>query len=336
MKLEPARLRQHLGGKLQPAYWVSGDEPLLLLEAADTIRQAALQQGFSNRHICHADTHTNWQDVLSEACGMSLFGDRNLLEIRFATGRPKAEVISTLGSYLSQPNPDTVVLITSPKLEKSLQATKGYKTLESLLATVAVWPITASELPRWLQGRLQQQQLTIEPEALALLAANVEGNLLAAQQQIQQLALLAEGNTITADWLAATIANNARFDVFGTADKALAGNAAAAITALQGLAAEGLQPANIVWVLAREIQTLIHIREQARSLGPDKALQQARVWQRREPLIRAALRRLKMPQLQACLLQAQTLDKIAKGQAAGNAWDEAATLVLMLSGPRQP
>ncbi len=332
MKLSTSQLNQHIQNNLSGGYWISGDETLLVLETCDNLRQAGLHQGFTNRSICHVDAHTDWQSVLGDANALSLFTDRNLIEIRFNTAKPNSNAIKALGNYFSDPNPDTLIIISSPKLDTSFQKTKAYKALEATINTLMLWPVSNEELPKWIRSRLQGQDLSIDNDALTLLCHNVEGNLLAAQQQIMQLALLNEDKQITISGLQDIIANNARFDVFGTLDKALQGDTAGSLRALDGLKAEGLQAANISWVFVRELQTLINIRQLAKEVGPDKALQRAGVWKRREPLIRNCLRRLKLNELEQCLLKAQHLDAAAKGQANANAWDEAALLIMHIGG----
>lgn len=332
MKLNPGQLATHLRTGLAPAYWVAGDETLLVIETCNQLRAAATAAGYSNRRVCHIETNSDWQEILADANSLSLFADKNLLELRFATAKPNAKALAALNSYMAQPNPDTVLLLSSPKLDANFQKSKGYTTLEKTLQTITLWPVNAEELPRWLSGRLEAEGYRIDADALSLLCTNVEGNLLAAQQQLLQLTLACEGNDISLALVSEVIANDARFDVYETVDKALNGATNASLHALDGLRDEGLQPANISWVIAREIQTLISIRHNAKTLGPDGALRQARIWKRREPIMRAALKRLKMSDLNACLHMAQQLDTVAKGQAQGNAWNIMATLFMRIGG----
>lgn len=333
MKLNAKQLQQHIDkGQLRPGYWISSDETLLLLETVELIRSAAIAQGFSNRSICHADSSTDWQALLSDANSLSLFSDKNLIEIRFASAKPGADAVKQISRYFEDPNPDSLIVISSPKLDANAQKTKAYKQLEQQLDTLLIWPIGNDELPRWISTRLNSMGFHIEADALQLFCASVEGNLLAAHQQIMLLPLLTDDASIKLETLKQIIANSARFDTFGTVDKALEGNTAACLRALESLQAEGIQPAALSWVFCKEIQSLINIRHHAKTLGPDQALQRAGIWKRREPIIRQALRRLKMPQLEQCLRQAQRVDALAKGQAQGSAWDEIASLVMLLAG----
>ena len=332
MKLNPNQLETHLKNSIALAYWVAGDETLLTIETCNQIRAEAMAQGYTNRRVCHIDNSTDWQEILSGANSLSLFSDKNLLELRFANGKPNAATIKQLNSYFEHANPDTLLLISSPKLDASFQKTKGYIALEKHLQAITLWPVSVEELPRWISGRLRTQGYDIEAEALHILCANVEGNLLAAQQQIMQLVLACEGKTISLELLQEVIANDARFDTYETVDKALNGATAASLRALDGLRDEGLQPASISWIISREIQALISIRHNAKSLGADGALRQARVWKRREPIVRSALKRLKMRDLEDCLHMARELDALSKGQIKGNAWDAMATLFMRIGG----
>lgn len=336
MKLNPNQLDAHLKNKLAIAYWVAGDETLLTIEACNQIREAATAQGYTNRRVCHIENNTDWQEILSDANSLSLFSEKNLLELRFANGKPNAATVKQLNSYFEHANPDTTLLISSPKLDASFQKTKGYLALEQHLQAITLWPVGTEELPRWISGRLQTQGYSIDTEALQILCTNVEGNLLAAQQQIMQLMLACESKAISLELLQEVIANDARFDTYETVDKAFKGATQASLRALDGLRNEGLQPANISWILSREIQTLISIRHNAKTLGADGALRQARVWKRREPIVRSALKRLKMRDLEDCLQMARELDALSKGQIKGNAWDAMAALIMRIGGIQTP
>lgn len=336
MKLNDKQFYQTLKKDLPCGLWIHSDEPLLLIEASDATRKSAQKQGFADRTLVHADNQTDWGEVFAAANAISLFAEKAFIEIRLPSAKPVPAVQKALLSYFDNPNPDSFVFISGPKLDNGFCKTKTYKTLEAAIDIALFWPIDSQHLPQWLQQRASKLSLTLEPDALQLLCDNVEGNLLAAQQQLEHLKLLNDDSTITIAAMQDVISTNARFDVFGTLEKALMGDISGCLRALQGLQQEGLAPANISWGFTREIQKLTKIRQDAKNLGAEQALKQNGVWRRQEPMYRQALNRLKTPSLLKAMQLCQLLDTQSKGQAAGNAWDTMAELVMLMGGKPMP
>ncbi|CAI9001280.1 DNA polymerase III subunit delta [Pseudomonas chlororaphis] len=341
MKLAPAQLGKHLQGTLAPVYVISGDDPLLCQEAADAIRSAARQQGFDERQVFSADANFDWGTLLQAGASMSLFAEKRLLELRLPSGKPGDKGAAAFIEYCSRPAEDTLLLINLPKLDGSAQKTKWGKALIDGEQTqfIQIWPVDASQLPQWIRQRLSQAGLSASQDAVELIAARVEGNLLAAAQEIEKLKLMAEGGQITVETVQAAVADSARFDVFGLVDAILNGEAAHALRMLEGLRGEGVEPPVILWALSRELRSLANMSLQYSQGTPlDKVFSQARppVWDKRKPLMSKALQRYSAPRWAQLLLDAQRIDAQIKGQAAGSPWSSLSRLSLLMAGQRLP
>ena len=338
MKLAPAQLAKHLQGGLAPVYIVSGDDPLLCQEAADAIRMAARQQGFDERQVFSADASFDWGTLLQAGASMSLFAEKRLLELRLPSGKPGDKGAAFI-EYCSRPAEDTVLLISLPKLDASAQKTKWGKALVEGAQTqfIQIWPVDSSQLPQWIRQRLSQSGLSATQDAVELIAARVEGNLLAAAQEIEKLKLMAEDGQITVQTVQGAVADSARFDVFGLMDAILNGEPAHALRMLEGLRGEGVEPPVILWALARELRVLANIALQYSQGTPlEKCFNQARppIWDKRKPLVSKALQRHSAQRWAQLLLEAQRIDAQIKGQAAGSPWMSLSRLSLLMAGQR--
>lgn len=341
MKLNPAQLGKHLQGQLAPVYVVSGDEPLLCQEACDAIRTSVRARDFSERQVFNAEANFDWGLLLEAGASLSLFAEKRLLEVRLPSGKPGDKGAAALLEYLARPPEDTVLLLSLPKLDGSTQKTKWAKALIDGpdVQFVQVWPIEAHNLPQWIRQRLSQAGLAANQEAVDLIAARVEGNLLAAAQEIEKLKLLAEGGQVDAATVQAAVADSARFDVFGLIDAALNGEPAHTLRTLEGLRGEGVEPPVILWALARELRLLAGLAQQySQGVPLEKAFASARppVWDKRRPLVSRALQRHPASRWNQMLLDAQRIDAQIKGQAAGDPWSGLARLALLLAGQRLP
>ena len=338
MKLNPAQLGKHLQGNLAPVYVVSGDEPLLCQEACDAIRQACRQQGFSERQVFNADNQFDWGHLLQASASLSLFAERRLLELRMPTGKPSDKGVALL-EYLARPAEDTVLLISLPKLDGSTQKSKWAKSLieGAHCQFLQIWPVDAGQLPQWIRQRLSQAGLSASAEAVDMISIRVEGNLLAAAQEIEKLKLLAEGNQVDLATVQAAVSDSARFDVFGLIDCALNGEASHALRMLEGLRGEGVEAPVILWALAREVRLLASIAQQYSQGTPlEKAFSSARppVWDKRRPLVSKALQRHSAARWAHLLRDAQQIDAQIKGQAQGDPWSGLSLLTLAICGQR--
>lgn len=339
MKLAPAQLGKHLQGALAPVYVVCGDEALLCQEATDAIRSASRAQGFTEREVFHAEANFDWGMLYEAGASLSLFAEKRVIELRIPNGKPGDKGAAAILEYLGRPPEDTLLLITLPKLDGSAQKTKWAKALIDgpHCQFVQIWPVDANGLPQWIRQRLAQSGMNASAEAIDLIAARVEGNLLAAAQEIEKLKLLADGQQIDAGTVQAAVADSARYDVFGLIDAILNGDAAHALRMLDGLRGEGQESLFIVVMLARELRQLANISYQySQGIPLDKAFASARppVWDKRRPLVSKALQRHTPARWNALLMDAQQIDAQVKGQAQGDPWASLSRLVLTMAGQR--
>lgn len=350
MQLALAQLAAHLGkGALAPLYTVHGDEPLLVQEAADAIRAAARAQGFSERTVhTVAGAHFDWGAVLAATSSMSLFGDRQLLDLRIPSGKPGKEGGAALQQLAegAEPGGGVLVLVTLPRLDRTTQATAWFGALVNHGVALAVEPVARAALPQWIAQRLARQGQRVPAgeegqRALQFFADRVEGNLLAAHQEVEKLALLHGPGELGLAQIEAAVLDVARYDVFKLSEAVLAGQTARALRMLDGLAAEGEAPVLVHYTLAEDIRALARARaalDEGRPLP--LALREARVWGAKERLFEQVLPRLQREGLDRLVQSAHKVDGIVKGlKPAGwphEAWAALQRLVLELARAASP
>jgi len=228
MKIRPEQLQSHLSKELLAVYVISGDEPLLAQESADAVRLAARNKGFSGREVFHGEGKFDWGQLHNEANALSLFTEKKIIEVRISNGKPGDKGSKAICELCTNPNPDNLLLVILPKLERAAQNSKWVKALESSGAHIQVWPITGEQLPRWIKQRLLESNITANQQAVEILAERVEGNLLAAVQEIEKLKLLAIDGKVDAIMMSSVVADSARYNLFEFVDKVLAGDAQSA------------------------------------------------------------------------------------------------------------
>ncbi len=331
MKLAARQLAAHLSKALAPVYLVAGDEPFVVAEALESIRACARRNGFDQRDLVVVERGFNWAELEGDVGNSSLFATRRILEIRLASPRPGEDGARTIRSLVDSPDPDRLLLIATTKLDSAAAKTVWVKTIETNGVVVQAWPIERPELPRWIQARAGRARLTLTSSAAELLADRVEGNLLAADQEIQKLALLLGEGSVDERMVLEAVASNTRFDVFRLTDAILAGNASRSLTVLDSLRAEGIAPALVLWALSRELCLLARLKSAVRQGdSEDRALSRHRVWSRRQPLVKEALQRYRLRQLTALLAQAAEVDHVIKGVRQGRRWDGLTQLVMAM------
>lgn len=333
MRLNLRQLPAKLRAGLAPIYLLSGDEPLLVDEALDAIRGTARKEGFAGREHYVVERGFDWDVLQRSLDNLSLFAESQLLELRLPTGKPGDTGAKRLAALAGNPPPDKVVVVITPALTGNAAKAKWVQSL----ADAGIWvPIRApdvSELPGWLAGRLQAAGLEYDRDAVELLAARVEGNLLAAKQEIDKLALLASGARVDLDTMRAAVADGARYDVFQFADAALAGDSPRAVHILRHLEQEGVAATLVLWSLVREITTLRAVAHRAGNGEPlGRALSGAGVWRSREALVGGAARRVGITGIRRLLRQAAVTDRVVKGVRPGRPWNALLELTLALSG----
>ena len=321
MKINLTQLAAQLQKGLAPVYVLSGDEPLQLGEAADSIRQAARASGYSNREIMEANAKFDWNSLMQEADSMSLFAEQKIIDLRITNGKPGRNGSTALCDYCVNIPQDTLLLVTLPKLDRSQQNSKWYKALDQAGVSLQIWPIEPARLPAWVRQRMQSVGLTAESEAAEILADQVEGNLLAANQEIEKLLLLYGPGKITVEQLRGMIGDSARFDVFSLVDAALQGNSKRCVRILAGLQGEGTAAPVVLWALAREIRMMNTMSDAMKNgASPDQAMANARVWNNRKALVRQGLQRITANQWQTLLGNCQQADAAIKGASKESPW----------------
>ncbi|WP_438951426.1 DNA polymerase III subunit delta [Porticoccus sp.] len=334
MRLKAEQLGTHLSRReLAPLYLVSGDETLLAQEVADAIRAEACLQGFTEREILHAEGSFDWNTVLTEANSLSLFADKKIIEIRMPGGKPGEKGSKVLLEYTGKPTDDTLLLIITPKLDAAAMRSKWIKAIESHGVLIQTWPVPPDQLPGWIGKRLQQAGIRADRQAVEILADRVEGNLLAAIQEIEKLKLLLPDGEVDGQTMSTVVADSARFNVFTLADKALEGDPQAVCRTLRGLRDEGAEPTIILWALTRELRTLIRAAEALENGDHlDWVLKNLGIWEKRKPLVKQTLRRLKLTRLKQMLRLAAGIDRAIKGMRIADPWDDLTILLLMFCG----
>ncbi|MCU7881464.1 MAG: DNA polymerase III subunit delta [Candidatus Thiodiazotropha sp. (ex Lucinoma aequizonata)] len=290
MRLRNEQLTAHLQRDLAPVYLLSGDEPLQMREAVDEIRSASRQQGYSEREVLDQGSSFDWSALATAAESLSLFADRRLLELRLSSAKVGTEGSKSLSAYCECPAEDTVLLITLPKLERAQANSKWLKRIERVGVIVQIWPVEGRCLVPWIEQRLRRAGLISETEVVEMLAERVQGNLLAASQEIEKLLLLYGEGIINPEQLNEAVADSARFDIFGLVDTLLSGEVAKGSRMLRSLKAEGVASAVVLWALSREIRSL---SEMAFAVEHGASVEQVmaahRVWEKRKSILRKAL-----------------------------------------------
>lgn len=325
MKVRPDQLQSHLKKELAAIYFISGDEPLQVMESADRIRAVARQRDYTEREVMDVDTQFDWNLLLDAGNSMSLFAEKRILELRLPTGKPGKAGSQVLQEYAQRPADDAVLIISSGKLEGSAKNSKWFKMLDQQGVVIQCWPVNTEQLPNWIEQRLQSKGIHADRDAIKLLADRVEGNMLAAAQEVDKLFLLYGAARLDFQQVAAAVADSSRYNIYDLVDSALQGDVVRSAKIIGGLKSEGVEPILLLWALSREIRQLVRISE-AR-VSPDAAMSQLHIWDSRKPLLRRALSRHKPNRWKLFLKRCARIDRVVKGVEDGRAWDE----LLMLS-----
>jgi len=342
MQVAANQLSAQLQRGLKPLYTVHGDEPLLVQEAADAIRAAARAQGFAERSVCTVSgAHFDWSAVLAAGRSQSLFAERQLLELRIPSGKPGKEGAAVLQQLAAAAphHPDLLTLVLLPRLDATTLKSPWFAALEQHGLTLRIDAVERAQLPAWIAQRLRLQgQHVPSGEAgqlcLGFLAARVEGNLLAAHQEVLKLGLLFPQGALSPEAVRGAVSDVARYDVYDLGPAVLVGEPAHLVRMLDGLRAEGTGLPLVLWALAEEARAMLRVQEATAGGTPlAQAMRDARVWGDRQRLMPAALRRLGLPALRAALAHAARIDRVIKGVGSGDAWDELQSLALRLAAP---
>ena len=340
MQLRAEALEAHLAKSLAPLYVISSDEHLLALETADRIRAKARASGFTEREVLVAERYFKWGELLAANQSMSLFGDRKLIELRIPGGKPGKEGGQALQEYAAACAPgeagDTLTLVTLPKLDWATQKTAWVSALQQRAVFIEIPNVERHQLANWIGQRLAAQGQSADKNALDFMVERVEGNLLAAHQEIRKLALLYPEGRLSFEQVQDAVLNVARYDVFKLSEAMLSGDVARVARMLDGLKGEGEALPLVLWAVAEELRTLLKLKIGTADGRPLAALlKEYRIWGPRERLMAPALSRVKLSTLQDALAKAAQVDRMVKGlrakDFAGDAWDAMLQLALAVA-----
>ena len=328
------QLDAHLSRELRPLYVIHGDEPLLALEAADAIRARARATGFSERVVLTAERGFHWGELGASGASLSLFGDKKLIELRLASGKPGADGAEAIEAFCGNLPPDALTVVTLPRVEKAGRASSWFKALERQGILVNVYPVERSRLPEWIAARLARQKQRTSAETLQFFTDCVEGNLLAAHQEIQKLALLLPAGELEFDAVRQAVMNVARYDALKLTEAMLSGERPRLARMLEGLRGEGEAAPRVLWILAEEIRAICRVQNGIAAGRPlFDLLREARVWgDARQSLVGRAAKKFPRAALLAALEHAAKVDRVVKGIVKGDAWDELLQLGLRFAG----
>jgi DNA polymerase-3 subunit delta len=314
-------------------YLVSGDEPLLVNEAADAIRAKARAEGFTERDLHVVERGFDWQALLSESRSLSLFAQRKILEIRMPNAAPGEQGANAIVELATDPSPDTLVLLITGKLDGRTMNSRWVSAIDKQGTVVQIWPMDLARLPGWIRERLSRHGLQADAATAALLAERVEGNLLAAHQEIEKLALLLPKGAVTTEAILEAVADSARFDVLQLGEAAMKGQTARALRILEGLKGEGVEPTLILWALNKDLQWIARAQAMMRNgQTADAAMNALYVWRPRQPAMKLALKRLSARDVKGLLLDAANVDRAIKGVVRTDPWIEFEALVARFAG----
>lgn len=332
MKITSSQLPAALKKTLLPCYLVAGDEHLLAQEALDAIRRSARERGFASREVHVAGPGFDWQELSAAAGNLSLFAERRILELRLPTGKPGRDGSAAIVDLVERLGDDLVFVLSAPRLDRQALSARWVEAMSARGGIVQVWPVDLRDLPDWIDRRMRRAGLAPDTQAVAMIVERVEGNLLAADQEIEKLRLLLGAGPVTGDDVERAVADSSRYDVFKLVDAAVAGEPARALRILGGLREEGVEPALVLWALARELRMLARLAAAAAArveLGA--AMRKERVWANRQNLVRACIRRHAPADLHRLLKIARSIDAAMRGRLDADPWQLATELVYGLA-----
>jgi DNA polymerase-3 subunit delta len=330
MRITTEQLPQHLARELKALYTVFGEETLLALEASDRVRARARAEGHSERQVITADSGFRWSELAFAGNSQSLFAARRILELRVPTGKPGTDGSEALQRYCEGLPPETVTLVILPGIDWRAQKSGWFDALDRAGIMVEAKPVARKALPAWLSGRLREQNQEAAPETLEFIADRVEGNLLAAHQEVQKLALLYPAGSVSYEQARDAVLDATRYDVFKLGEAMLEGDVQRLVRMMDGLRGEGVAPPLVLWAIAEEIRAIGRVLDGlAAGRTPPQLWREARVWgSSRQNLMQQNCRRVSREQVEAALAHAARTDRMVKGLIRGDVWDELLQLAL--------
>ena len=318
VQVKPEELARHLQGGIRPAYLISGDETLLVEEAASAVLGEARNAGFSERRVLFAEPGFQWGELLEEGASMSLFAERKIIDLRVPGGKVDRSASEILREYLAAPPEDNVLIMRTPRLDRSQRSSAWFKAFDAAGAVVLIWGIDGPAWPRWLRGRLQSAGLAMDEEALGAFSGMVEGNLLAAVQEIERLKLSGLDQPITLDQLKSITEESSRYDVFELIDAVFAGDARRTAHIVASLKSTGISPFAVLGPLVSQL----------------RQLQAGGGWMPRNRARAAEQFKQRVGRIDAVLAECALIDQQGKGQLLSDAWISLERMMLRLCGCR--
>jgi DNA polymerase-3 subunit delta len=316
---------------LAPVYLIGGDEPLLLQECCDLVRQAAKAQGFVEREILHLDGNSDWS-VLQHVATPSLFATQKIIDLRMKTGKPGVSGAKALTEWAKDPDPSMVLLVSCEKWDASSRKSKWANALARAGEQIDIYPINSRELPGWLMQRMQAKGLQPDPEVIALLADRLEGNLLAANQEIDRLVVLKGQGPVAVEDVMKAVADSSRFDAFALGEHMLSGNLKDGLRVVAGLQRMNSPIPLILGALIKELKTAETFRLAMRAgENENTVFRRMYIWPNRQNTVRAAARRIDTRGFYNAFKQLALIDRQSKGRASGNPWQALDELLMMLA-----
>jgi len=339
MNVYPDSLPKALAKSIAPVYMISGDEPLQQMEAADQIRAACRKAGFTGTERYQVDNARSfdWQALAMSGNTMSLFGDKKVVGLHIPSGKPGAEGSKALKKWSESPPEETVLLITTGRPEGRFQTSAWFKAIDKAGVTMQVWPLSPAKMHGWIEQRLRANNVQAEATAIDLLVERVEGNLLAARQEIEKLAILYAEQTVGPQQVLASVTDSSRYTIIDLIDAALGSETTRAIKVLNGLRAAGDSPVLICWHLGSEVRKINSVISKIdQGENPSQAMFKSGVWKNKQALVGKIIRERKRLFWLRASADCSTLDLLSKGMANGDLWTEIAAFVTRLSGSRWP
>ncbi len=334
MRLRPDQLHARLTqGALAPVYLVSGDEPLQLMEVADAIRQRARAQGFAEREVLDVQRGFDWNELAHAGASLSLFSERRIIDLRLGGSSPGKDGGQALTDFCARQSADTLLLVTMDKLDKKQQQARWFKALDEAGVVIQIWPVEPGQLPAWIARRMERHGKRMDADAAELIALRVEGNLMAACQEVDKLALLVDAPAVSLAEVARAVTDSARYDVFEMLDASLAGNGGRVSIMVRGLRQEGAEPLAVFGACMYELRRLCAMTVAAASGVPhERILAEYRIWNQHAPAVRAALGRISAARSARFLREAAHVDRVLKGVIRLDPWFVLEGFLLRIAG----
>jgi DNA polymerase-3 subunit delta len=335
MKIKAEQLSNHLARHSARVYLVSGDEPLIVEECGDLIRQHLKENAFDEREVLHVETGFKWEYLLECANALSLFAEKRLIEIRLGSQKVNKAAGKILVEYIKFAPAENVLLIIADKLDAATKRSAWYKDIEKTGTIIDIWPIESQQLPTWLKNRAAALSIQLNDEAVAMLCERIEGNLLAAKQELDKLLLLQSQTPLTADDIIAAVSDSSRYDVFALIDAVIFGQSERCLKILQTLKQEGVEASIVLWAISREIRLLHNVKtDLEQGLNYESIAIKSRIWGKKKQHFKQAAMQQDSRCLEQLLRQCGEADQIIKGIKEGDCWLIITDMLLTLSGTK--